>query len=81
MPRYVMKVPIGRQHGQAVPYAKLRQKSVNSSHLYASAAAGISQSGRFYVVAFIRDEKSQAGEPLDKSGTLFWSAHALQHLL
>ncbi len=63
--RCKMEVPVGRQHLQIVPQAKLGKQSVDRAELQTFPAAGIAQLRGFDVIAAIRNEQRQGRKALD----------------
>src|SRR5213592_2333848 len=59
------EVVVGREQGQVMPYAKLRQQRINRAHLNAGATTAIAQLRSVDVILPVRAEERQCGKALD----------------
>jgi len=59
------EIVVGREQGQIMPYAKLRQQRINRAHLNAGATTAIAQLRSVDVILPVRAEEWQCGKSLD----------------
>lgn len=75
---YALKIPIAREHQQAVANAQLRQERIDRANLNAMAAACVAKRCSFDVIGSIGHQQRKCGEPIQNLLTSCWSSEALQ---
>jgi hypothetical protein len=75
---YALKIPIARQHQQAVADTQLRQERIDRANLNAMTTAGVAKRRGIDVIGSIGHEEGKCGEPIQNLLTRFWSREALQ---
>ena len=65
MPGDIAKVSVGGQHRKVVAHTELRQKRIDGAGLNAAAPAFVSQFGGVHMVAPVRNQERQRGEPIE----------------
>jgi hypothetical protein len=78
MVSYTLKIPIARQHQQAMADTQLRQERIDRANLNAMTTARIAKRRRFDVIGSIGHEEGKCGEPIQNLLTRLWSREALQ---
>jgi hypothetical protein len=81
MLRHKSKIRIGREHRQIMPDAKLRQQGIDRTDLDTASPASVSQCGRVDVIAAVRGQERQSGEPRNDLFARSWAGKALQQFL
>jgi len=81
VPGDIAKVSVGRQHREVVADTELRQKRIDRAGLNAAASTFVSQFGRLHMVASVRHQHRQRGEPIKNLRTVPRAGEALQKLL
>jgi len=81
MPRDIVKVPVGCQHGQVVAEAELGQQRIDRSDLDAGAPAFVSQFGSVHMITPVGNQQRQRCEPVEDLRSVPRSRKPLQKLL
>jgi hypothetical protein len=73
---YALKIPVARQHQQAVADTQLRQERIDRANLNAMTTAGVTKRRGIDVIGSIGHEEGKCGEPIQNLLTRFWSREA-----
>jgi hypothetical protein len=77
----VPKIVVGREHGQVMTKAKLRQQRIDGSNLQARAPTAVSELRGPNVIVAIRHDERHGGKPIQNLCAGFRTREALQQLL